>query len=322
MTTLLLTEYEKPDDLAYYQAGLSAPGLTILAAANEAEAIDQAGGAEILVGKAQTITPALFRAAPSLRWIQALTTGTDPIEALPLPDHLTVTSMRGIHGPQMSELAILLMLSLLRDFPRMLENQKEKNWRRWPQRLLAGRRCLIVGVGQISETLAARCAAFGMEVEGISDGRREAPGFAALYPRAELPHAVSRADFVIVVVPYSPATRDLIDETVLRAMKPDAYLVNIARGRIVDERALRKALEEKWIAGAALDVFEHEPLPAEDPLWSAPNLILTPHIGGMSDRYAEQALPVVKRNLEAYLGGKMGEMINLVKKGSSGQWPR
>jgi len=315
MTTLLLTEYEKPDDLAHYRAGLSAPGLTILAAATEAEAIAQAGAAEILVGKAQTVTPALFQAAPHLRWIQALTTGTDPIEALPLPEHLTVTSMRGIHGPQMSELAILLMLSLLRDFPRMLENQKENHWQRWPQRLLAGRRALIVGVGQISETLAQRCAAFGMEIEGISDGRREAPGFAALYPRAELPHAASRADFVIVVVPYSPATHNLINEPVLRAMKPDAYLVNIARGRIVNEAALRRALEEKWIAGAALDVFEREPLPADDPLWGAPNLIITPHIGGMSDRYAEQALPVVKHNLEAYLGGKLGEMINLVKKG-------
>jgi len=315
MTTLLLTEYEKPSDLAYYRAGLSAPGVTILTAANEAEAIEQAGGAEILVGKAQAITPALFQAAPHLRWIQALTTGTDPIEALPLPGHLTVTSMRGIHGPQMSELAILLMLSLLRDFPRMLENQKGGRWQRWPQRLLVGRRALIVGVGQISETLAARCAAFGMEVEGISDGRREAPGFAALYPRTELAKAAARADFVIVVVPYSPATHGLIDEPVLRAMKPDAYLVNIARGRIVNEPALRRALEEKWIAGAALDVFEREPLPADDPLWTTLNLILTPHIGGMSDRYAEQALPVVKRNLEAYLGGKLAEMTNLVKKG-------
>ena len=315
MTTLLLTEYEKPDDLAYYRASLSAPGLTILAAASETEAIAQAGEADILVGKAQTVTPALFQAAPKLRWIQALTTGTDPIEALPLPGPLIVTSMRGIHGPQMSELAVLLMLSLLRDFPRMLENQKIAKWQRWPQRLLAGRRALIVGVGQISETLAQRCAAFDMEVEGISDGRREAPGFAALYPRAELPEAAARADFVIVVVPYSPATHDLIDEAVLRAMKPDSYLVNIARGRIVNETALRRALDEKWIAGAALDVFEREPLPADDPLWGAPNLIVTPHIGGMSDRYAEQALPVVKRNLEAYLGGKLGEMINLVKKG-------
>jgi phosphoglycerate dehydrogenase-like enzyme len=315
MTTLLLTEYEKPADLAYYHAGLSSPGLTVLTAASEAEALAQAPQADILVGKAQTVTPALFRAAPKVRWIQALTTGTDPIDALPPPPYLTVTSMRGIHGPQMSELAILLMLALQRDFPRMLENGKNHVWQRWPQRLLAGRNALIVGVGQISETLAQRCAAFGMTVEGISDGRREAPGFTALYPRAELPHAAARADFVLVVVPYSPATHDLIGETVLRAMKPDAYLVNIARGKIVNETALRRALDEKWIAGAALDVFEREPLPAEDPLWGAPNLIITPHIGGMSDRYAEQALPVVKRNLEAYLGGKLDDMINIVKRG-------
>jgi len=317
MTTLLLAEYEKPDDLAYYRRELAAPDLTLLTAASETDALGQAAEAEILIGKAQTVTPALFAAAPKLRWIQALTTGTDPIDALPLPPHLTVTSMRGIHGPQMSELAIMLMLSLLRDFPRMLENQKERRWQRWPQRLLSGRRALIVGVGQISEALAQRLGALGLDVEGISDGRREAPGFAAIHPRAELPDAASRADFVIVVVPYSADTHDLIGERVLRAMKPDAYLVNIARGRIVNEAALRKALEEKWIAGAALDVFEREPLPAEDPLWRAPNLIVTPHIGGMSDRYAEQALPVVKRNLAAYLDGRPGEMINLVKKGEA-----
>lgn len=313
--TLLLIEYEKPADLAYYRDNLADAALDIRTASSEAEAIAHAPDAEIVIGKAQTITPTLFAAMPRLRWIQALTTGTDPIEALALPPAVTVTSMRGIHGPQMSELAFLLMLSLQRDFPRMLDNQKARIWQRWPQKLLSGRSVLVIGVGQISEAFAARCNAFGMTVSGISDGRSTAPGFAALHPRAKLAEAAATADFVVVVVPYSASTHNLVDETVLRAMRPDAYLINISRGRVVEEKALKQALEESWIAGAALDVFEREPLPADDPLWGAPNLLITPHIGGMSDRYAEQALPVVKANLAAYLADKRSDMINIVRHG-------
>jgi phosphoglycerate dehydrogenase-like enzyme len=314
--TLLLIEREAPADLAIYRPALAAaaPDFDIVMATSEDEAVTAGRDAEILIGKAQSITSRLFHALPNLRWIQALTSGTDPIDALNLPSDIIVTSMRGIHAPQMAELAILLMLALQRQFPRMLRNQEQRRWERWPQPLLAGRTALLVGVGQISEGLAARCAAFGMRVEGISDGRAAAPGFAVLYPRARLCEAIAQADFVIALVPYSGATRHLIDEAALRAMRPDAFLINIARGGVVDEAALRMALEQGWIAGAGLDVFGREPLPEGDPIWSAPNVIITPHIGGMSDRYAEQAAPVMSRNLAAYAAGKLDQMVNVVRR--------
>jgi phosphoglycerate dehydrogenase-like enzyme len=319
--SLLLLEYEKPADLALYRQALGkiAPDIEIVAAASEEAALAAAGGAEIVMGKAQTVTPRLFAALDRLRWIQALTTGTDPIEALALPAPVMVTSGRGIHGPQMSELAILMMLALLRDLPSMLRNQAERRWQRWPQRLLAGRTALLVGLGQIAEAVAARCRAFDMQVIGVSDGRGKVDGFAAVYPRARLAEAAARADFVIVIVPYGADTHHLVGEAVLRAMRPDAFLLNIARGRVVDEAALLRALEQGWIAGAGLDVFEREPLPPEDPLWQAPNLLITPHIGGMSDRYAEQVLPILQQNLLAYLAGQFDAMVNVVRPGGFGR---
>jgi phosphoglycerate dehydrogenase-like enzyme len=314
--TVLLIECEAPADLAIYRPALAeaAPLFTIVAATSESEALAAGQDAEIVMGKAQSITSRLVQGLPKLRWIQALTAGTDPIDALSLPPHIMVTSMRGIHGPQMAELAILMMLALQRQFPRMLHNQEQHRWERWPQKILAGRTALLVGVGQISERLALCCGAFDMRVEGVSDGRAEAPGFAAIYPRHRLREAAASADFVIVLVPYSAATRHLIDETVLRAMRPDAFLINLARGGVVDEAALLTALDQGWIAGAGLDVFAREPLPGTDAIWSAPNVIATPHIGGMSDHYARQAVGVMARNLAAYAAGRLEEMANVVRR--------
>lgn len=123
---------------------------------------------------------------------------------------------------------------------------------------------------------------------------------------------VGKADFVVVVTPYSARTHDLIDDAVLRAMRPDSYLVNVARGRVVNEAALLAALHEGRIGGAALDVFEQEPLPPETPLWQAPNLIITPHVGGMSDRYAEQVLPILLHNVRAFVEDRPGDFLNPV----------
>ena len=315
MLKLLLAEFEHPADGPFYAERLRAvaPDLDIVTADTPAAAVALAAGAQILVAKAHSVSPALAAAMPDLRWIQALTTGVDALDSLALAPEIMITSMRGIHGPQMSELAMLLMLALQRQFPRLLRHQATKTWQRWPQPLLAGRTVLLVGLGVIAEMIAVRCAAFDMRITGVSDGRTEAPGFAAVYPRARLAEAAAEADFVIVLVPASDATHNLIDETVLRAMAPHSFLINIARGRVVDEAALIRALNDGWIAGAALDVFAREPLPADYPLWTAPNLIITPHIGGLSDAYADQVLPTLVHNVAAYVEGRLGDMRNRVR---------
>jgi len=214
----------------------------------------------------------------------------------------------------MSELAFLMMLNLNRDAPRKLRNQHQKRWERWPQRLLLDKTVAIVGVGAIAEDLAVRCNAFGMRVIGVSDGRTEAPGFAKIVKRAALASVAAESDFPVVLTPYDASTHHIIDARIFEAMPPHAYLVNISRGGCVDETALLDALESGDIAGAGLDVFATEPLPADDLLWAAPNLLITPHIGGMADIYKQQALPLVAANLNAYAADGPGALRGLIKR--------
>jgi phosphoglycerate dehydrogenase-like enzyme len=311
--TLLVYDPDTPSEARAYERQISRelPSLKAVAASTFADAVASATGASILVAKAQDISAALVAALPKLRWIQALTTGVDPLRALDIPATVTITSARGIHGPQMVELALLYMLSLNRDLPRMLRNQRHATWQRCGQRLLLGKTIVIVGVGSISEVLAARCKAFGLRVVGIT-GRRQADGFDELYTREHLHEAAARADFLVLLTPYTPETHHMIDAAVLAAMPKKSYLINIARGKVVDEGALIEALRSGRIAGAALDVFETEPLPESSPLWSFENVILTPHIGGMSDIYADQIMPLLMHNLHAYLAGDYAAMRNRV----------
>lgn len=293
----------------------AAPGYDYLPASDTEAALTLAGEAEIIVGLAHAIPGTVLAAAPRLRWVQALTTGTDPLDRLPeLRPEVAITAMRGIHGPQMSELCFLMMLALLRDIRGILARQAARVWDRQPQPLLFGRTAVILGVGAIAEYLAARCKAFGMTVIGVSDGRTEAPHFDAILPRARLHEAASRGHFLIVLVPASDATRHIVDAGVLRAMRPDAFLVNIARGAVVDEAALAACLASGGIAGAGLDVFGTEPLPPDSPLWGLPNALITPHVGGVSDIYMDQALPAVAANLLAFREGGPAALRNLVRR--------
>jgi len=213
-------------------------------------------------------------------------------------------------------LALLFMLALNRDLPGLLEAQAESRWARRPQRLLTGKTVLIVGIGLISTAVAALCTAFGMQVQGVSSRTEPVADFAAIHPYAALPDAAAQADFVVVLAPYTPATHHLISAAVIARMQPTAYLINLARGGVVDDQALIAALRGRRIAGAALDVFAVEPLPPDSPFWSLPNTIVTPHIGGMSESYAGQATPVLVRNLQAYCGGNIGAMVNVIRPGA------
>jgi D-2-hydroxyacid dehydrogenase (NADP+) len=289
------------------------PAIDLLATNDRAAALRVAAEAEVIIGHHYQFDDELLEAAGKLRWIQSLTTGTDAILKLKsLRPEVIVTSTRGMHGPQMSELVFLQMLALLREFPRMQRNQAAHLWERRPQPLLSGKTIVIVGVGAIAETLAPRCKAFGMRVYGVSESPRRPAGFDRMYIRAEILQAAAAADFLVVIVPYSPKTEKLIDAQVLAAMKSSAYLINVARGGVLDEDALLAALRAKRIAGAALDVFRQSPLPTDHPLWDEQRLIITPHIGGMSDIYLEQAYPTVRDNMRAFLSGAISAMTNVV----------
>lgn len=301
----------------YYARKLAAqvPGARYQPAITLEDALPFAAEARVIVGLAPYIPDALFAAAPQLEWVQALTTGIDNLLAHPGLKGVALTNCGGIHGPQMSELAILSMLALARRFPAMVENQKAARWEPWRQSLLQHKTLCIVGLGAIAQTLAGIAAAFGMRVTGVSDGRAEVPGFARVFSRADLPQAMAEADFTVVLVPYSPATHHLVNAQAIAAMKPTGFLVNIARGGCVDEAAVLAALQGGRIAGAALDVFSTEPLPEDSPFWSAPNCIVTPHVGGFSDTYHEQALPVIAANMADWVRGGTAALQHRLDKG-------
>jgi phosphoglycerate dehydrogenase-like enzyme len=290
------------------------PSMTFRVARNVDEALTRCAEAEVLLAMAHDVTDELIGRMPRLRYLCAMSAGTDRVDMLTnLKPDVRVTSARGIHGPQMSELAFMSMIGLSRDFARMQANQRMHVWERWPQKLIYGKTAVIAGIGPIAEELAARCVAFGMHVIGVSDARASAPHFERLVPRKDLCEVAGIADFLIVLVPLSAQTRHFIDETVLKAMKPTGILINLARGPLIDEQALVKALRDGQIGGAALDVFEAEPLPTDSPLWDMPNVIVTPRIGGMSDVYADQVLPLVVHNLHCFAQGRLSEMKNIVR---------
>ena len=279
--------------------------------AKEAEPV--IAGIDVIMGLGHHIPPALITAAPKLKWVQALTTGTETL-TVPgvLPPQVLLTSTRGIHGPQMSELAFLNMIALNRNFRKIQRNQAEAKWEQWDQPILEGKTVVIVGLGILAEHLAERCKLFGMTVIGVSGGRATAPHFDEVHLRSELVKLAARADFLMLLVPYSPQTHHLINRDVLAAMKPTAFLINLARGGVLDEAALIELLQAGKIAGAGIDIFSNMPLPPDNPLWRMSNVIITPNIGGRSDRFVEQTMTVLEPNLQAFIDGRLKDLRNLV----------
>ena len=248
-----------------------------------------------------------------LKWIQALGTGVDGIIGRPaLRKDVVVTNMHGLHGDSMSEAAMLSILGLARSLPRAVRNQTRHAWERWPSHLIKGKTLGIFGVGAIAIELAPRCKAFGMNVIGITSAPREVPGFDRMLGRDRLLEAVRELDHLLLLTPLTESTRGIVNASVLAAMKPSSFLINLARGGVVDEPALIEALKQGRIAGAALDVFVTEPLPADHPFWDMPNVIITPHLGGFHDEYAAQALPVIEENMRRFLAGDTGNLVNRV----------
>jgi len=287
------------------------PELAIHTAPDE-EGIEQfVEGMDILL--AFKISDEMLRRALKLKWIQSLATGVDYILNQPsLGKDVLVTSTRGIHGPQMSEIAFLLMLSLSRDFSQVLRNQDRGIWERWPGKLLHQKKVGIFGVGAIGKEIAGKCKAFGMSVYGIDIVRPQADSVDRFFGPENLIEAAAEVDYLIVVAPNTPETHQIINERILSAMKPTAFLINIARGELIDEEALMDALRSGQIAGAGLDAFCQEPLPQDHPFWRMKNVIVTPHVGGMSDIYAEQVLPIFRENLHRFLRGERTNLINMV----------
>lgn len=290
------------------------PDVNMLFATDEKEVGDFVEKAEILY----TLRPSddLIKSCKKLEWIQSIITGTDFIVELPsLRKEILLTSTTGIHGPQMSEMAFLLMLALNRNFPQVVLNQKKKIYEPWPGKLLWQKKICILGLGVIGKEVARKCNAFGMTVYGIDIIQDKIDYVDHLFGPEKLLDLLPEMDYVLDILPNTPKTRKFIGTKEFSAMQPSAYFLNMGRGETVDEEALIQALEAGKIAGAALDVFMEEPLPENSPLWNTKNLIITPHVGGRSDIYLDQALPIFEENLSRYLKGERKDLINVVAHG-------
>ncbi|OGA71925.1 MAG: hypothetical protein A3G27_17750 [Betaproteobacteria bacterium RIFCSPLOWO2_12_FULL_66_14] len=314
MNLLLLLAFPEKIRLQYYdRLRAQFPDIKVDLVDHHSKVDPYISEADILITFGAHMSDAVLEKGGRLKWIQALGTGVDGIADRPTLNKATiVTNMHGLHGDSMSEAAMLLMLALARQLPRAVRNQSRHAWERFPAGLLKGKTVGIFGVGAIAKDLAPRCKAFGMTVVGITSARRDVPGFDRMLSRERLIQAVRDLDYLILLTPYTKETHGIVNAAVLAAMKPSSFLINLARGGVVNEPALLEALRENRIAGAALDVFTAEPLPADHPLWDMPTVLLTPHLGGFHDEYASQALPVIEENLRRFLAGDSANMLNVV----------
>lgn len=250
--------------------------------------------------------------APRLRWVHTPSAGVEHLLTPALVERdISLTNSAGVHAIPIAEFVIAFLLSHAKGLPALWAAQTRSHWTRDPEPLeLLGATLLIVGMGGIGEALAERAAAFGMRVWGSRRLPRPSPHAERVVGPDGWRPLLPEADYVVVAAPLTPATHGMIDAAALAAMKPTAYLVNVARGPLVDERALIEALRAGRIAGAALDTFDQEPLPEGHPLWQMPNVFVTPHATAYSPRMHERQIALFLENLQRFRSGQ--PLLNLV----------
>jgi D-2-hydroxyacid dehydrogenase (NADP+) len=270
--------------------------------------------AEILLGL--RFIPGLIKRAPRLKWVQTMSAGVENILSADLIDSpVILTNVSGIHTVQITELVFGLILAFAKRLPQCLENQREKKWERFTPVIIQGKTLGIVGLGKIGSSIARMGKFLGMRVLATRRSAKEITHTRyadTVYPSGQLERLLQESDYIVLALPFTPKTEKIIGEKEIALMKSSAFLVNIGRGKTVDEEALIKALDEKRLGGAGLDTFALEPLPPSSPLWKIPNVIITPHVAGSADDYMQKATDIFCENLKRYLNGR--RLINMVDK--------
>jgi phosphoglycerate dehydrogenase-like enzyme len=289
------------------------PELTWVIAGSPNEIAREIGAAAILVTSNRVCTPAygeaLRRCATrALRWIHFTSAGIDGGLAMGLPDWATVTNSTGVKAAMVSEHALMLLLALVRRLPDMQADQRLRRWRREETnvklRTLSGAVVCVIGLGSIGREVARKARAFDAQVIAVSRQGTRGGDVEQVFSRARIGEALALADAAVICTSADQTSFHLIDAAALAAAKPTAFLVNVARGNIVDGVALAAALRAQRLAGAALDVTESEPLPAESPLWDAPNLVISPHVAGGGTTGYPQQKSLFADNLARYRAGQ------------------
>jgi phosphoglycerate dehydrogenase-like enzyme len=259
---------------------------------------------------------AVVRRAPGLRWLHARSAGVDRVIVPEVLDHpLVLTNGRGVFSPALAEFVLAALLFFAKDLPRLVRSQDAAIWDPYDMERLEGRKVGIVGYGDIGRAVAERLRPFGVRVLALRRRPHLAekdPRVSEVLPPERLGELLARSDDVVVAAPLTPETHGLVGPAAFASMKPTTVLVNVGRGPVVDEAALVAALEQRRIRGAALDVFEREPLPSGHPLWRLPNVLLSPHCADHVPGWMQAATRLFLRNLDLFLRGE--PLLNVVDK--------
>ena len=263
--------------------------------------------AQVMYGWIHQFPKNLLERTSCLKWVQVMSAGVDRLPDAILKSSIRIVTTSGLHGAPMGEVVLEMMLMFAKDAPACLQMKQAREWRRYKPKLLRGQTVGILGLGNIGREVARLCGAFGMKAIGLrrsAGPERPFPEVDRVYPREELHQFLAESDFVVLALPLTKETRGLVGEPELRSMKPSAFLINVARGAVVDEGALIRALEDKRIAGAGLDVFIQEPLPPDSRFYELPNVIFSPHISGEMPDYESRATEIFCENLRRYIAGE------------------
>lgn len=296
------------DSSAAYLDAIQAAGLADRVAVDtlprkEKPSPEQLARTEALMAGA--VPAGLLPSMPRLRWAQAMSAGVDNWLALPdLPPGLTLTCARGTHTESMPENIIGALFHVAKPYAQVAEYQKQGKWVHTVAQPLTGKTLGILGLGVIGQEVARIAVALGMHVIGTKRRPTRIPNVAEVLPPSQTDEVLSQSDFVLLLLPATPDTENFIDAKRLARMKPSAWLLNFGRGQIVNDADLMAATKEKKIAGALLDVFRKEPLPSQHPFWTAPGIVVLPHIGGPHPQRDRFVARLFVENLKRFLDGE------------------
>jgi phosphoglycerate dehydrogenase-like enzyme len=285
------------------------PQLEIVNLATYDRVPEEIRDAEILIS--WSLRPEQIKLAQKLRWIHSPAAAVHELLTAELVNSdVVVTNGRDVHGPVVAESVIAMVLALAKKYPQAARFQQKHFWGQqelWQEqprpREVGGATLGLIGLGTIGRTAARYASALGMRVIAVRQqpGKGSPEGVEQVFSPAEIDIVLAQSDYVALVVPLTPETRNLMDAARLAKMKPDACLINVGRGALVDEGVLARALQERKIAAAALDVFVEEPLPASSPLWDLENVLIMPHTAGLTDKQWERQYALFSENLRRYL---------------------
>ncbi|MCB8822258.1 D-2-hydroxyacid dehydrogenase [Microvirga rosea] len=258
--------------------------------------------------------------APQVKWVQTTSSGVgQAVASMGLAEtDVIVTTARGVHADALAEFAIFVMLAHVKDLPRLQRDQQAHRWERYCCGELSGKSLTIIGAGQVGARVACLARAFNMRVNAVvnrpSPERRDELFADAVFGQSDLKTAVSNADYIVLATPHTPQTERMIDASVWAATKKGVVFINIARGQVVDEPAMIQALADGHIGMAGLDVATTEPLPPGSPLWSMPNVMISPHSASTAPSENRKITDIFIQNLNHYVRGEPDRMINVLDK--------